>query len=213
MRGKHPVRSQSGFSLVELMIVMVIILIIAAIAIPNIGRALRDYRLSNAATDVSNLLQQARYTAVRLNRDVTARATCPGVLPVQVWIELNNPPDGFTPGGVDLDGDGVAETQETLVVLPNEVVFAPAGAPGPASMGAFYAATATVPNCGIGAGAGITYDSRGVVDYGPGNPPVVFFMTVGYNNAPQWGFRAITVIPSGKSKTWKGVQGGQWVDR
>ena len=129
---------QSGFSLIELMIVMVIILIVAGIAMPNIFRAMREYRLNNAGVEVSNLIQQARYQAVRLNRDVVARATCPGVLPVVAWVDLDN--DGVLDvAPLDLNGDGTPETSEGSVTLTDDIIFGPAGAPGPASMGAAFA--------------------------------------------------------------------------
>lgn len=203
-------KRQSGFSLVELVVVVVIILIVAAIAVPNILRTVRDYRLNNAGVEVSNLIQQARYQAVRLNRDVTARATCPGVFPVIAWIDLNNN-GALDAAPLDLNGDGAPETSEASVTLPNEIVFAPAGAPGVASMGAAFAG-AIAPNCGGGAGAGITFNSRGVLDFVAGGAPV-FSIPLGYDNQPQWGFRAVTVTPMGKTKLWKGTQGGAWVDR
>lgn len=204
-------RGQSGFSLIELMIVVVIIVIVAGIAMPNIFRMMRENRLGNAGGEVSAILQATRYQAVRLNRNITARATCPGVFPVQVWVDLNN--NGvWDPNPIDMNGDGVPETAEGIAVLTDDIVLGPGGAPGPGSMGPAYAGTATVPNCGGGPGTGITFNSRGVVDYG-GAAPVVWFFTVGFNNQPQWGFRAVTLTPMGKGKLWKGTQGGAWVDR
>ena len=57
-------KSQSGFSMAELLIVVAIILIIAAIAVPNIAQTVANYRLNASGQSVASLLQQARLTAV-----------------------------------------------------------------------------------------------------------------------------------------------------
>lgn len=208
--GRQSSNRQSGFSLIELMVVVVIILIVAGIAMPNIFRAMREYRLNNAGVEVANLIQQGRYQAVRLNRDVIVRFTCPGVLPVVAWVDLDN--DGVLDAApLDLNGDGTPESSEGSATLTDEIVFAPAGAPGTASMGAAFAG-AIAPNCGGGAGTGIRFNSRGVLDFAAGAAPV-FFVPLGYNAQPQFGYRAVTVTPMGKTKVWKGTQGGAWVDR
>ena len=58
----------TGFSLIELMIVIAIILVISALAMPSISRAITNVRLHSAMTSVSGQLQRTRIQAVRTNR-------------------------------------------------------------------------------------------------------------------------------------------------
>src|SRR5712672_1183019 len=58
---------ESGFSMVELMIVCVVMVVIAGIAVPNIFRTYRNYQLDAAGHSVASLLQQARMQAVKTN--------------------------------------------------------------------------------------------------------------------------------------------------
>ncbi|MHC4219416.1 MAG: prepilin-type N-terminal cleavage/methylation domain-containing protein [Planctomycetota bacterium] len=64
-----PVRG--GFSLLELIIVMAIIAIVAAIAAPRYGEALARYRADSAARRVAADLDRARATARAASADVT----------------------------------------------------------------------------------------------------------------------------------------------
>lgn len=62
-RGRH-VR---GMSMVELVIVVAVTMVLAAILLPNIINTTYNIRLRSAANDVSGLLQQAHFRAIRDN--------------------------------------------------------------------------------------------------------------------------------------------------
>ena len=60
-------RPEKGFSLVEMLIVVAIIAIMAAIALPNIGGYMRNYKIRGAAQEVASTLQSARGKAIATN--------------------------------------------------------------------------------------------------------------------------------------------------
>jgi prepilin-type N-terminal cleavage/methylation domain-containing protein len=61
----HETRSYSdGFSLVETLVTMAIMLIVAAISIPLIGNAMSGYKLKSAVVTVTGAIQATRYRAI-----------------------------------------------------------------------------------------------------------------------------------------------------
>jgi len=60
---------QAGFTMVELMIVIAVIAILTAIAVPNIINSLPNYRLKAAARDLYSNMQQAKMKAIKENKD------------------------------------------------------------------------------------------------------------------------------------------------
>jgi prepilin-type N-terminal cleavage/methylation domain-containing protein len=67
-------RRQSGFSMIEIALVITIVLIVAAFAIPQVLNAINKMKLRGAASDLSALVQQARIMAERQNTTLAVYA-------------------------------------------------------------------------------------------------------------------------------------------
>ncbi len=172
----HP--KNRGFSLVELLVVIGIILVISALAVPNVARQIRQYRLGSNATLLANFIQRARFEAIKRNTTVSCR-----LLPV-------NPITLF----VDSDNDSVQDANESLLVLPSDLAFVGGGPP----VGTFNLGVVVTP-----AGA-ISFDARGAV-LGVGSSTSLAIL--GYGANPEFGRKAITVTASGKTKVWSAESG------
>lgn len=69
-------KGQNGFSLIEVIIVVLIIAILVVAALPQVQRNLQLYKLESAAGLLSNRLTEARLTALKHNRPA--------------WLEINS---------------------------------------------------------------------------------------------------------------------------
>jgi prepilin-type N-terminal cleavage/methylation domain-containing protein len=184
---KNRLSTQRGFTMLEVVIVLAVMLVLSAITLPSALQSLSNYRLNVATTSVQNIIESARFNAVRRNTKISLRQTALA---------------GQTAFYVDLTGGGYVNT-DPVYLLPKNVQVAPAGAPAATSTG--LANTAA-----LGAGC-ITFTSRGVVDYSTcgGGVQSVWFISLG-SNGTNPGYRAITVTPMGQAKTWGGTPGGNW---
>ena len=66
---------RSGFTLVELLVVIAVLAIVATVGIPNFGPTVANSRATAAANDLLGALQLARSEAVRLNEPVLITPT------------------------------------------------------------------------------------------------------------------------------------------
>jgi prepilin-type N-terminal cleavage/methylation domain-containing protein len=69
MANDRPVRrrSEEGFSLIEMLIVVGIVGVMAAVAFPNIAQYTRNYRIRGAEQQVAGMMQSARSKAIMTN--------------------------------------------------------------------------------------------------------------------------------------------------
>ncbi|PYU34810.1 MAG: hypothetical protein DMG28_04765 [Acidobacteria bacterium] len=103
-----------GFSMVEVVIVLTVVLILAGVAIPNIATAIANVRLRGAASDLSGLMQSARLVAVKNNATYTV---------------LFNPTSTLLGAYLDLNNNGSFDTGEPMIQFGGSVskVAAPNG--------------------------------------------------------------------------------------
>ena len=66
-------RKQHGFTLAEVLVVVAVVALLAAIAAPNLSDMVRKQRLKTASFDVFSSLNLARSEAIKRNRQVTMR--------------------------------------------------------------------------------------------------------------------------------------------
>src|SRR5262245_21390752 len=66
-------KNDAGFSLLERLLVVGIVLLIAAVGLPMMNTAIANTKLRSSITTVSGFLQNSRMLAVQKNRTMTAR--------------------------------------------------------------------------------------------------------------------------------------------
>lgn len=70
-RGCAPAHGERGFTLVELLVVVVIMGVLAALAMPNFTQLIRSMRIKNASFDVYASIAAARSEAITRNTTIT----------------------------------------------------------------------------------------------------------------------------------------------
>lgn len=186
--------SESGFSLIEALIVVAIAFVMLAVAVPSFLQAYRQYQLDSAASQVAGVLKATRSAAIRLNAQV----------PVNCLIRVNA---GQTQMWADSNNDGNAQASEPQILLSGNVNLVAAGVvPNTAGLAAAIGVpvlTATPLNNGVAD----TFDGRGAA-----NPaaPGVFVLYVGNTALPALGYRAVVLMPSGSIQVWSADRAGAW---
>src|SRR5437762_12996975 len=108
--------AREGFSLIELLIVVAISMIAAAMALPLVSNAVNQIHLSSSATDYANLLQLARMRAVEDDPYYQVQTTT-----------LSGDPIAY----VDINNNGSYDTGEPMMLFASGVIYSAQSA-GPA---------------------------------------------------------------------------------
>jgi Tfp pilus assembly protein FimT len=179
---------QSGHSLVELSIVVAVVLILGAIAIPSLTTAMANIKLRGAASDFTGLVQQARIKAVQKNTVYTIRFGLPS----------------GNGAYIDLNGNGSFDSGEPMIQFGGNAnhAAAPGGASGvPSNLDATNTPlgwTATSGNISFNA-RGLTCDST-ATPCGTNVNYIFYFEDTRALGGHGWA--AVSVTAAARSKVW-----------
>ncbi|HEY3928423.1 MAG TPA: prepilin-type N-terminal cleavage/methylation domain-containing protein [Candidatus Koribacter sp.] len=202
---------QGGFSLVELVIVIAVGLILAAMAIPAAMNMIHMFRLRNACSQFSSLVQQGRSRAVRDSTYYTVRYVSSTPI-TQAYVDVNKN------SALDAACSGTTDCDPQVSWAPEVKPEAATNAPSTSALQSAWLPTTT----------GVTVDdgntSSTSITFSPmGLPCVVNSTTSTCNTASSstftayWMFfentvtgqwEAVTVTPAGKVQKW--AYSGSW---
>jgi type II secretory pathway pseudopilin PulG len=115
-------KKAGGFSLLELMLVVTVVMILAAVTVPKMMTTINDMNLRFVANDLSGLLQSARIQAVRQNSFYSVQA---GALPTGTAVRfIGKPTVGYAVGNPFIPiNPAITITQGPGSGAPNEAAF------------------------------------------------------------------------------------------
>ena len=186
-------RRIAGFSMVELAVSMTVLMILTAIAIPSLMRSFRTYQLNDAASRLSGILKFTRFEAVRRNTTVPLRIQQFGN-DWSVWADSNK--------------DGNLDSTEKQVLITGFASLLPAsGLPGqgPICNVLFNNGGPCLNTTLSGSNGTVTFDARGAV-----LPLAAYVLYLGSASNPEFGYRAVILLPSGSTQIWTAPNGGTW---
>src|SRR5277367_6405580 len=185
-------KQATGFSLTELVVALAIALILMGIGLPAFLRAYRAYQLTNAASQLADILRYTRYEAIRLNKNVNCQ------------IQPYSGDPTMTVAWADSNGNNALDPTEKLALLGNAGNLTAGSVTGAAnlltaaSVGGATVITSSAP-------AVVQFDARGATV--PPNPSVFFLYS---SVSPEAGNRAVVLMPAGSAQIWIGDTGGNW---
>jgi len=197
-------RRERGFSLLELLIVVAIIMITVSFAIPMISSSMTQYRLRATAVDVNSLLQRARVQAIKDDRTYSITG-CPvsgscGALSSTTTRSLLLDANGnnqYDVGDLTVQlGQGV-----TLTTAPASTITAGALGFAPQPLNSVVGFTSRGTPC-IGANP--------CVGIAGGQPVGFIFYLTSASGQNGTALAAISVSPSGRFRSWSYDPYGGW---
>ena len=181
-------RGAKGFSAVELVVAMAVVLVIGGIAVPSITTNLRVYQLNSVASIVADQFKSSRFDAIRRNVPQTCYITTVSG-GYRLWTDAQG-----TAAYVNTDHTTLISTQQTLESsVPT----------GSALASALGVSGTTV----LSGGSSLTFDARGAVS----GSTAVNVLYIGYPNNASYGYRAVVVMPSGSVQIWTPGGSAGWV--
>jgi type II secretory pathway pseudopilin PulG len=178
--------------MVELAVSMTVMLILTAIAIPSLMRSFRTYQLNDVASRLADQLKFTRFEAVRQNTQVSFLMQQSGAN----WVV-----------GTDSNRNGTLDSVEKQFVITGFATLLPAGsAPSPTAIITKLGALTTKS----GSNGSVTFDARGAIRVGGSVSTSVFVFYIGSTSDPEFGFRAVILLPSGSTQIWTAPNGGTW---
>jgi prepilin-type N-terminal cleavage/methylation domain-containing protein len=202
MLDSKTLKKTRGFSLLELMIVVAVIAILAAVTVPKMAATFNDIKLRYVATDLSGLLQSARIQSVKRNSFYTVQ---PGVLPGGTNIYYIDRPG--TPYAV---GDPFVPVDPAVTITLGPGTAAPNSGPFLAGLN-FVVDPAADPPSFSARGLPCVGVGNNACNVVPGQGFVMFMSRAGITGNIPW--LAVVVNPSSHIQVWSCDSNGNWLQR
>lgn len=201
-------RSQRGFSLLELVVVIAVLMILAGMSIPLTQSTMANVRANNAMYSVTSQLRMARGLALSKRRNVQMTFTAPNMMQIHVWtlpgeVPFPDPPPVYL-------NDNIAGGAQFVVLVPQDTPMAFGNSSAitynPAPPTAGWAVICTTSGALVGADASVgTY--TGVGNSNPLNVSIFLGLP-----GKTYTARAITIFgATGRVRSY-GWDGTQWFE-
>jgi prepilin-type N-terminal cleavage/methylation domain-containing protein len=196
-----PPHRMRGFSLIELLIVLFVVMVVAAVTIPNLLLVVSNIRLRASAGDLAGLMQQARMLAAKNNA---------------IYTVLYGTRNGARIAYIDLNHNGSFDALEPLVEFSGTTVPA-AGVPsGTAGQPTGYVLAGDTGTGAYDNTSTLAYTGRGLpCNYDTTTTPATcstpaakyFAYYLTDTRVGRAGWAAVVVTKGGRTKvvTWNGV--------
>ena len=196
-RSGTPRTAIAGFSIVELVVSLCIMLILTAIAVPPLMRSLRAYQLNDAAQRLAAMLKFTRFEAVRRNTQINFLMQASGT--------------GYLVGTDSNNNNNLDPTEKQELIAGFATVVPSGVAPAPTAILTALGVSTLTPVYGSST-ATVTFDARGAIRTSIGgsisNSVYVFY--IGSINDPDPGYRAVILLPGGTTQIWSAPSSGPW---
>jgi prepilin-type N-terminal cleavage/methylation domain-containing protein len=197
-KSKASLALQSGFTLAELMVVLLIVLVVGGLSIPNLTRAIDTSRIKGAAQTLASAYQDARIRATQKDTSYQVLVSPPGIAPAQICI--------------DLDGDGTCSAGDPVTAFPAQVKVSNLGVPVPLGPQLNYLTTDMEHSNALG--NGLTWNAMGLPCQ-QGTSPTSACTAMGWVQHLQLlrangdvMYAAVAISPTGRVKVWTFIPSG-----